>query len=214
MRPGYVIGGVVVLVAVWLWPLPHLGVPPFSAHMTMHMSVVAIAAPLLAMGLAGGRFDPVLRIPALFAAVPASMLELVLVWGWHAPALHHAARTQSWAFVLEQGSFLIAGIFLWVSALGGTAQVRRLRATGGVTGLLLTAMHMTLLGALLALTPRELYQHHHAAQGGHEPWLSPLHDQQLGGAIMLLVGGIAYLTGGLGLAADALRQRRVGEGRR
>jgi putative membrane protein len=205
-RPGLVALGVLVLACVWVWPLPYLPVPPFSAHMAMHMAVVAVAAPLLALGLGGGRWDPVRRAPGLFPAVPASVLELVAVWGWHAPALHHAARTHTGAFVLEQGTFLAVGFYLWASSVGGTQEQRRQRATGGVTGLLLTTMHMTLLGALLALTPRVLYGHHPG-----EGLLSPLHDQQLGGAIMLLVGGAAYLFGGVGLVADALRARRTGQ---
>ena len=59
--------------------------------MALHMIVVAIVAPLLAVGIAGSRLDPVEKAPALFAAIPASLVELVVVWAWHAPALHHAA---------------------------------------------------------------------------------------------------------------------------
>lgn len=204
--------GALVLFAVWVWPLPHLGAPPFSSHMAMHMAVVALAAPLLALGVAGSRWDPVARSPVLFSAVPASMAELIAVWAWHFPALHHAARTGTIAFILEQGTFLLAGLYLWLSAFGGGAALRRARTMGGVTGLLLTAMHMTLLGALLALTPRALYggHHHHGAGDGG---LSPVHDQQLGGAIMLLVGGAAYLLGGVALIAEVLRQPKTREGR-
>ena len=57
-------------------------------------------------------------------------------------------------------------------------------------------MHMTLLGALLALAPRRLYVHADGFAG-----LTPLADQDLGGAIMLLMGGVSYLLGGLGLMA-------------
>jgi putative membrane protein len=63
-------------------------------------------------------------------------------------------------------------------------------------------MHMTLLGALLALSPRQLYAHH---QGHHG--MTALEDQHLGGAVMLLVGGIAYLVGGLGLTVGMVRQK-------
>lgn len=211
MRRRWVLAsGALLLAGVWLWPLPHLGVPPFSAHMTMHMAVVAIAAPLLALGIAGSKWDPVPRWPVLFAAVPASIVELVAVWGWHAPALHHAARTQVWAFALEQGTFLFAGLFLWVAAFGGGEERRRSRALGGITGLLLTAMHMTLLGALLGLTTRELYGHREAHAHGA---LTPLLDQQLGGAIMILIGGASYLVGGVALVAEVLRSRQPSEGR-
>ena len=151
----------------------------------MHMGVVAVAAPLLALGVAGGRLDPVRNAPGLFAPIPASLLELVVVWAWHAPALHHAARHGTAGLVAEQGMFLLAGLLVWLSAFGGDAWRRGNRAAAGVVGLLLTSMHMTLLGALLALTPRPLYAHADGFAG-----LTPLEDQHLGGAIMLLVGGV------------------------
>lgn len=194
--------GVGVLFSVWVWPLPWLGLPGFTTHMTMHMAVVALAAPLLALGLAGGRYDPVARAPQWFAPIPASMVELVAVWGWHAPALHHFARHTGVGLVLEQATFLLAGLYLWFSAFGGGPALRRQRATGALTGLLLTSMHMTLLGALLALPQRPLYAHHEHA------WLTAIHDQQLGGAIMLLVGGGAYLLGALWLLGRALGEDR------
>jgi putative membrane protein len=62
---------------------------------------------------------------------------------------------------------------------------------------------MTLLGALLALSPRPLYGHAH---GAGIAGLAPLDDQHLGGAIMLLVGGASYLIGGLVLVGRLLRQ--------
>jgi putative membrane protein len=200
MRCALLIGGLLTLAAAWLGPLPQLAPRAFAAHMTMHMGVVAVAAPLLAMGVAGGRLDPVRKAPRLFAPIPASVLELVVVWAWHAPALHHAARHGAVGLAAEQGMFLLAGLFVWLSAFGGAARRGGNRTAAGVVGLLLTSMHMTLLGALLALTPRPLYHHVEGFIG-----LTPLDDQHLGGAIMLLVGGIAYLTGGLWLTAGLLR---------
>jgi putative membrane protein len=140
--------------------------------------------------------------------IPLSLVELVIVWVWHAPALHEAARNAYFGLVLEQGSFLIAGLLVWLSAFGGDPAQRVQRAGAGVTALLLTSMHMTLLGALLALTPRPLYAH----VTGDSP-LTPLEDQHLGGAIMLFVGGVAYLAGGLWLTAVLVRERAGRAGR-
>jgi putative membrane protein len=126
----------------------------------------------------------------------------IVVWAWHTPALHHAARHQTWALVLEQSSFLAAGLFLWV--LGGHHAQREPRRGAGVVALLFTSMHMTLLGALFALASRPLFQH---ATGTAEALT--LADQHLGGAIMLLVGGASYLVGGLWLTARMLRARQV-----
>jgi putative membrane protein len=197
--------GLLALAAVWVGPLPDLAPGSFSAHMTMHMGVVAVAAPLIALGFAGTRFDPVRRIPALFPPIPASIVELVIVWAWHAPVLHHAARHSTAGLVLEQGTFLLSGLLVWFAAFGGDPRERANRTGAGILALLMTSMHMTLLGALLALPPRPLYAH--AADPGSR--LTPLEDQHLGGAIMLVGGGVAYLLGGLGLMVEMLRRRRT-----
>lgn len=202
MRRGLAIAGLVALAAAWLGPLPHLAHHAFFAHMTMHMLVVAVAAPLLAMGIAGTELDPVYRAPGLFAPIPASVLELIIVWAWHAPVPHHLARSSTAGLVAEQGMFLAAGLLVWLSAFGGPLPRSGSRSAAGVVGLLLTSMHMTLLGALLALSPRQLYEHH---QGHHG--MTALEDQHLGGAVMLLVGGVAYLLGGLGLTVGMVRQK-------
>lgn len=203
MRPIPLCLGLGVLGAAWLGPLPTRAAGGFAAHMTMHMAVVAVAAPLIALALAGGRWDPVRRAPRLWAPVPASLVELVVVWAWHAPALHHFARHTGAGFFAEQGSFLASGLFVWIASLGGGRRGRR--AGAGVVALLLTSMHMTLLGALLALAPRPLY--HHAGAVPADAQAAALADQHLGGAIMLLVGGIAYLAGGLWLTSVLLRAR-------
>jgi putative membrane protein len=200
MRRALLTFGSLMLAAVWLGPLPQLAQQAFYAHMTMHMGVVAVAAPILAVGIAGGRLDLVRHAPRLFAPIPASIVELVVVWAWHAPALHYAARHSTAGLAAEQGTFLLAGLFVWLSAFGGDARRSDSRRAAGVVGLLLTSMHMTLLGALLALTPRPLYLHTEGLTG-----LTPLDDQHLGGVIMLLVGGLSYLLGGLWLTAGLLR---------
>jgi putative membrane protein len=190
------LSGLATLAAAWLVPWETFAPGAFSAHMIVHMSVVAVAAPLIALGVAGGRLDPVRRAPALFSPVPLSIVELLVVWAWHAPALHHGARHTTALFWVEQLSFLASGLAVWLSAFGGDARERTSRRAAGLVALLLTSMHMTLLGALLALSPRALYGH------------ADLDDQHLGGALMLLAGSVSYIAGGLWLALDLLRERR------
>ena len=211
-RQALVAGGLLVLAAAWLGPLPAWSRHSFAAHMLMHMAVVALAAPLLALGVAGTRADPSRRWPVLLAAgaapVVASVMEFVVVWAWHAPALHHAARASAAMLVLEQGSFLAVGFALWMAAFGAAAARRRERAAAGIGGLLLTSMHMTLRGVLLALASRPLYGHGGHAGAASLPFsLTPLQDQHLGGVLMLVFGGSAYLAGALWLLAGLLHER-------
>ena len=202
---------IVTLLIAWTGPLPELSEKAFFGHMIMHMLNVAIAAPLFSLALAGGKFDLTAKYPLLFAPIPAAVVELIVVWGWHAPLPHHFAREQTIGFIAEQGSFFICGVWLWLSAFGGEGSekpgvhLRKQRRQGaGIIGLLLTAMHMTFLGALLGLAPRPLYPHH----SGYAS-LGPLEDQHLGGAIMLIVGAIAFLAGGLYLARKMMKPKKT-----
>ena len=207
MRGLWATSGCLVLALAWLGPLAVPSELGFVGHMSIHVAVVAIAAPLLAVALAGSRLDPTPLAPLLFAPMLAMALEFVAVWGWHAPVLHAAARGSRMAFALEQLSFLGAGLLVWLAAFGRGRGPARAAWGPGILGLFLTSMHMTLLGALLALSPRPLYHHAHAA--GTIAGLTPLDDQHLGGAVMLLVGGASYLIGGLVLVARLLREPRA-----
>ena len=176
------------------WTLAGQGM---TGHMAAHMLAVAVAAPCVALGIAGTRFDPSRRLPRIVTPLAMSVVELGMVWSWHRPALRAAAAHSSALLALEQASFLAVGVLLWSAVLAPGARAM------GVGALLLTSMHMTLLGALIGLAPRPLYPAMaHAAPGG----LAPLADQQLAGVVMLLVGGAAYFVGGLALLATLLRQ--------
>ena len=190
--------GAASLIVAWVVVLP-IDAAPFGAHMAAHMIVVAVAAPLIALGLRGTAIEV-----AAPSAIAASMIELFVVWVWHAPALHAAASGSVAVLALEQAAFLAAGLTLWMAAL--RALDDRELAPASVVALLTTSMHMTLLGALLALTPRRLFTHEVAC----DPWIHPVHDQQIGGAIMIVLGGGVYLAGGLWLTARVLWPRPRG----
>ena len=187
IRRGSAIGGVALLALLWLLPWQAIFGAAFPAHMLRHMGLVAVAAPLLVVG-----FPRLAQLAALSPLVGV-VVEFVVVWGWHLPALHGFSYHQPAGFVLEQAMFLGAGLLVWAGAL------RAPEPLAGAGGLLLTSMHMTLLGALLVLAPSDLY----AEVCGLAPNLGA---QQFGGMAMLAIGTPAYLLGGLWLTARALRQ--------
>lgn len=205
------IAGIAVLAAVWGVAAFDLIGASFTRHMLTHVGVVAIAAPLLGTGLSGTRYDPSESVPLLFSPVIASLIDLVVVWLWHVPAMRELVAASTLAAVTEQASFLAAGLVLWLACLGGTGSAGTTRRNAaGAFGLLLTSVHMTLLGALLALAPRPLYGFEAVTCFGIT--LSGAQDQQLGGAVMLLVGSAAYAGGGLALLARVLRFSEPAEG--
>ncbi len=204
MNRPLVLAGLAVLLLAWAGPLPSMVPESFAAHMALHMAMVGIGVPLLAAGLAPGM--PRLGLISAHPVGPlaVSLADLVVVWGWHAPALHMAARGSSWVLAVEQASFALAAGLVWLTALCSQAERRGEAALAGALTLFFTSMHMTLLGALIGLATRPIYAHGH---GGHGHWLDPATDQQIGGAIMLVIGGVIYLAGGLILVARVLRRR-------
>jgi putative membrane protein len=203
MRRAAFISGVLLLAVLWIVILPFSDRASFSVHMIVHMGVVAGASPLIAMTLSGSRWDftagNIWLTPLL-----ASVLELFAVWGWHIPAMRALSERSILFAGLEQIFFLGAGLTLWLSCLGGAVSGREERRLSGTFGLLFTSMHMTLLGALLALSPRSLYGDGEVTCFGIP--LSAAVDQQAGGVVMLLVGAVVYLAGGIALLAGTLSE--------
>lgn len=192
------LGGVAVLFAAWTGPLPGMAEHSFTAHMLLHLAIVVGATPLLAIGLAAQHDGPGRRVLAEVSPVAAALLELVVVWAWHAPGLHEAARTQLGAFLAEQVSFLLAGLLFWGTVVAAAGSHHGRNAGAAVVALVMTFAHMTWLGALLVFSPRPLYRH-----GGEA--VHALADQHLGGATMLIVSAVAYVAGGVILGRRLLR---------
>ena len=184
-RLGYL--GLGLLAALWLLPLGLWLGADFPHHMLRHMGLVTVVAPLLVLGF------PTATAPFALSPLLGAVVEFAVVWGWHLPALHGWADGGWLGLILEQGSFALAGLLVWAGCLRGDA-------LAGAGGLLLTSMHMTLLGALIILAPRDLY----AEICGRAADLSA---QQLGGLLMLGIGTPVYLIAGLGLVAQALNRQ-------
>ncbi|RUV38640.1 cytochrome-c oxidase [Mesorhizobium sp. M7A.F.Ca.MR.148.00.0.0] len=197
MRTASLLLGFVTLALVWVGPLLDAWRGSFAAHMLAHMGVVAIAAPLIAIGIAWP-----IRSVATAAPLIASLVELIVVWGWHAPAARQWAETSTIATMIEQVSFLGAGLFLWLTCMAPRNADAPARDAAGAFALLLTSIHMTLLGALLSLASRPLYGLGEVTCFGLV--LGAGQDQALGGIIMLMIGAAVYLAGGVFLLARLL----------
>ncbi|RUT89286.1 cytochrome-c oxidase [Mesorhizobium sp. M7A.T.Ca.TU.009.02.1.1] len=197
MRTASLLLGFVTLALVWAGPLLDAWRGSFAAHMLAHMGVVAIAAPLIAIGIA----RPI-RSVATAAPLIASLVELIVVWGWHAPAARQWAETSTIATMIEQVSFLGAGLFLWLTCMAPRNANAPAMDAAGAFALLLTSIHMTLLGALLSLASRPLYGLGEVTCFGLV--LGAGQDQALGGIIMLMIGAAVYLAGGVFLLARLL----------
>ncbi|MCA1439535.1 cytochrome c oxidase assembly protein [Ensifer sp. IC4062] len=203
MRPIALLSGIALLALISGGSLLLGSQDSFAVHMLAHMGIVAIAAPLIAVGLGELRIHRSAAALLFAPATPliASFVEFVVVWTWHMPILRALARTNVATLLLEQATFLAAGLFLWLSSIG-QPDGRKRAAPSGAFALLLTSVHMTLMGVLLALSPRPLYGTDLVVCFGN--LVSAQQDQVVGGIIMLAIGAVVYLVGGLALLGRLL----------
>ncbi|HZN97125.1 MAG TPA: cytochrome c oxidase assembly protein [Gemmatimonadales bacterium] len=214
-------GGWIVLAIALISPLHHWGQTLFSAHMAQHELLMAVAAPLLVLGrpLVPSVWALPIRwrhLAGEWAALPparntwrvltlplvAWILHAVAIWIWHAPPLFQATLHSDSIHSLQHLSFLETGLLFWWTALR-SGQGRRARP-GAVVYLFTTALHTTILGALLTFSSRVWYPLN--ASGAAAWGLTPLEDQQLAGLIMWVPAGLAYLIAALAIVGSWLRE--------
>jgi putative membrane protein len=221
---GYFAAGWLTLVAALVAPLDALGAHLFFAHMVQHELLMLVAAPLLVLGrpLAAWTwaFSPARRVAIgratrvrwwawtwglLTGGLAAWSLHAIALWLWHVPGLFEAALHHESLHALQHASFLVTALLFWWAVLGADA---RSRSSGfAMIYLFTTMMHTGALGALITLAPTPWYPSY-AATGG-ALGLDPLQDQQLGGLVMWVPGGMAYLAAGLAVVARLLARPAV-----
>jgi putative membrane protein len=214
--------GMLMLIVALVSPLNALGGALFSAHMTQHVVLMALAAPLLVLGapltaltwalprrgrravsaaLNGARTRQLWH--GLSLPLVAWLLHAAAVWLWHVPALYTATLDSELVHTLQHASFMGTAVLFWWALRDRTTHGL------GVLYLFTTAVHGSLLGALLTFSPTVLYAPYEATA---PLWgLSALEDQQLGGLIMWVPAGLIYFGAALALLASWLRtaQQRV-----
>jgi putative membrane protein len=216
------VGGWFMLVVALLSPLDALGGALFSAHMLQHELLMIVAAPLLVLGrplavwlwalAPPGRAAiarAVRRRPAMLAwsllTMPtvAWLLHAVALWAWHVPRWFESALRHPTLHTLQHWSFLASALLFWWTIFG----VRRASSAGAhaMLSLFTTMVHTAALGALLTLSPGLWYPSYFEATTALG--FDPLQDQQLGGLVMWVPGGIAYVAAGLAVAARWLVRR-------
>jgi putative membrane protein len=216
-------GGWLATALALVSPLDSLGSDLFSAHMLQHEVLMVVAAPLYVLGRPLGVWAWALppawrrragrllhrtgwRRPWLFVTGPiaAWSIHALALWLWHIPALFQAALANQGVHALQHASFLLSALLYWWSVLGVGPGRNRGAAT---LSLFTTMIHTGALGALLTLSPIAWYP---AYSGRALAFgLDPLEDQQLGGLVMWIPAGLAYVACGLTSALHWLNRREA-----
>ncbi len=172
-----------------LGPLDDWAKTSSAAHMTQHMLLMVVIAPLwvmskpLAQIIAGsGRLWAWLWRPMLLLTrypLTTAYIHGAIIWFWHMPYFYMLAVENVWWHALEHLFFLITAGLFWWAVLKGSRQ----NTAWALLAILFTLMHTGFLGALLTFASVPLYGE-----------ARNLNDQQLAGLIMWVVGAVPYLA--------------------
>lgn len=223
--------GVTSLVLALISPLDYFSDLLFSAHMAQHELLMVVAAPLVVLGrpfvafmwalpeqgrmrLSSLMHAPNARAGWYFISAPLFVLALHALtrWVWHVPSLFEAAMRHEALHAFQHMTFFGTAALFWWAVING----RYGRAGYGVGFLFVfaTALHTSVLGALIAFAPLLLYPLYatRALAVGVDAHV----DQELAGFIMWIPSGFVLAAGALSLFAVWLMdiERRAERGER
>jgi putative membrane protein len=203
--------GIALLVVALVSPVHALGEQLFSFHMLQHVLLGDLAPLALLAGLTG----PILR-PALaflhrlrFLAHPLVALPLwaVNLYVWHLPFLYEAAVRHDLVHALEHLCFFSGGAIMWLPVLE-TLPAPEWFGTGAKLGYIaVVRLVETVLGNVFFWSGTVFYAGVYVHRQ-HLWGISPLEDQGLAGAVMMIEGSLVTIVA---LAWLFLRMAREGE---
>jgi cytochrome c oxidase assembly factor CtaG len=200
--------GVFSVLIVLVSPIDALGDDYlFSAHMVQHIFLDMVAPLLFVLGAPAAIAGWLEKNKFLAAAeralghpFPCFILGNFTLCIWHLPGLFDAALGNENIHIVQHITFLITGTMLWWPVFKPFPQ-GRLQPVPAMIYLALSAFINGVLGIILTIPTTLFYAGyaHPEDELGLLPllrdqWkLDPVADQQLGGAIMWVVGSVIYL---------------------
>jgi len=187
-----------------------------SAHMVEHLLLGDVAALLIVLGLTGPLIAPILRTeggavgrrptswaPRHFKSVFFNRLRVLAhplvafpLWAidlyvWHLPVLYQAALRHPGIHALEHAMFLGLGINMWMCLFGPLPMPEWFGNLGKLIYIVAVRLAGSLLGNIFLWSGTVFYPYYNH---GEALWhVSPIADQNLAGAIMMIEESILTL---------------------
>jgi putative membrane protein len=189
-------GALLVIFAALNGPLHNLSDSYlFSAHMAQHLLLTLLFPPLLLYGTPAWIVRALLRprwVTGLGRVVTRPLLAAALFTApivlWHVPVFYEAALRNHNIHIVQHLVFLATAVLMWWPILSPVPELPRLPYLLQMLYLFLLGIPMSITGALITLSDTVLYPFY-AAAPRVSSW-SPLDDQQIGGLLMWVGGGL------------------------
>jgi putative membrane protein len=169
----------------------------FSAHMVQHLVLTLVVPPLMVTGVPGWMLRPLLRLPALFGlarrgttvAACFTIFNLVLAL-WHLPPLYNLALAHHEVHILQHLTFIAASVLMWWPLTSPLPELPRAPYPAQMLYCFLMVIPMSVISIYIAMADTLLYPAYATAP---RLWgITPMQDQQYGGLIMWIPGGVFF----------------------
>ncbi len=166
-------------------------------HMIEHLLLGDVAALLIVLGLTGPMIAPVLRIRVFdrlrvlahpLIAFPLWMIDL---YAWHLPVLYQAALRHPGLHALQHTMFLAFGINMWMCLFGPLPMPSWFGNLAKLVYIVAVRLAGAVLGNIFLWSGTVFYPYY--LKGDARFHISPLADQNIAGAIMMVEGSILTL---------------------
>lgn len=169
----------------------------FSGHMIQHLILTLIVPPLLLFGVPGWMYRPLLRKPfiariarSLTSTASSFLWFNVVLAVWHLPPMYNAALEHHSVHIVQHLMFISTATLMWWPLTSRVAELPRLAFPGQMLYCFLMVIPMSVVSIYIVMADVLLYPAYATAP---RIWgISPLEDQQYGGLIMWIPGGVFF----------------------
>ena len=209
------LAGLAVIEYALQGPVDHYESILFADHMTQHLLLMMVAAPLLVMGapvtlllrVASPRARTHWIMPLLHSRpvrvvshpIVASVLFAGILWVTHFSSVYELSLENDTVHNAEHLAYLTAALLFWWPMVGRDPSPWNVSHPLRLVVMLLQMTQGAFLGIAIMNAGAPLYAHYAELQ---LTWITPLADQQLAGAIMWGAGGLGFLAAGLVIFFD------------
>jgi putative membrane protein len=191
--------GIVLLLAAFASPIAAIGEEElFSFHMLQHVLIGDLAPLFILAGLSGPMLRPLLafrtveRLRVLANPVVALPIWAANLYLWHVPFLYEAAVRHSAVHALEHACFFTAGLIMWLPVLETLPAPEWFGTGPKLAYIACVRVVETVLGNIFVWSGTVFYG---VYAHGDELWgISPLQDQGLAGAVMMIEGSLVTIV--------------------
>lgn len=169
----------------------------FSGHMVQHLILTLVVPPLMIAGTPGWMLRPLLRRAGLASAArtltttaACFVIFNVVLSLWHLPPMYNLALANHGVHIGQHLMFIAASVLMWWPLMSPLPELPRAAYPAQMLYCFLMVIPMSIISIYIAMADKLLYPAYAIAP--RILGITPMQDQQYGGLIMWIPGGVFF----------------------